>query len=422
MSAIVQRWEYVVKPLSPVHVGSGETLGRHEFTVENGQIIRYNSAALLELLATKGQGLLDRYVEGGLQAVMGSLSQGELDHYVLYRAPVSGSPREIREHIADGLGRVYLPGSSLKGAIRTALAWSYLQEGHADELRERALQGQKREQAGQPLLRAILGEIPNLDLLRALRVFDSTPFPRSQLRVAETKVAALENGRLLWFTGPRRPKQPDIRRGASTFIECLPLEMNLDLRLVVELDEFLVSGTTHSGEPHPVRPPHALTFEERRKLVGNWQERCNNFALHVAEREVEFAEEAGLPHYKEFHEQRLQELQSIQKHEESVFLVIGWGGGWRTKTVTEAFDTETVCEIRKQFGLEAHRVHRTCGARVRRDNRAQGAYFCPRCRRGGLREVELTEQVALRYPKTRKIVVENRQPLYPLGWVRLEAL
>jgi len=417
--SLVRSWEYAIMPLSPVHVGSGEALSRHEFTVEGDRLTRYDVDAFLKLLAVKGEDLLDRYVTQGLEAVRDWLSREELDRCVLYRTAVSGNPRQVREQIADGLGRVYLPGSSLKGAIRTALAWSYLQEGHAEGMHERALQGERREWAGQALMNEILGENPNLDLLRALRVFDSTPLSRDHLAVVETKVAALENGRLLWFAGPHRPKQPKIERGVSTFVECFPPLASSAMEVAVEADEFLLHGATHRGEPHPSEPPRALKLEERRKLLANWQGRCNEFARHVAEGEIAFAKEAALPQYKAFHEQRLREIRAVSNPEEKVFLIIGWGGGWRSKTVTEAFDEETVREIRKRYGLEAYGVHRGCGGRVREDNRVRGAYFCPRCKRGGLQREGLDWRITTRYPKTRKIVVEGNRPIQPLGWVRL---
>ena len=143
MSSMVQRWEYAVVPLSPVHIDSGKTLNGHEFTIENGWLTRYDITMLLEILEDR-EDLLDRYVEGGLRAVVGLLSQDELSRCIIYRTQIDSTPKQVREYLADGLSRVYLPGSSLKGAIRTALAWSYLQEGHAEELQEVALQGTDR--------------------------------------------------------------------------------------------------------------------------------------------------------------------------------------------------------------------------------------------------------------------------------------
>jgi len=419
MSSMVQRWEYAVVPLSPVHIDSGKTLNGHEFTIENGWLTRYDITMLLEILEDR-EDLLDRYVEGGLRAVVGLLSQDELSRCIIYRTQIDSTPKQVREYLADGLSRVYLPGSSLKGAIRTALAWSYLQEGHAEELQEVALQGTERKWAGQPLLKRILGESTNLDLLRALRVFDSTPLSRDCLTVVEVKVAVLEKGQLLWFAGPRRSKQRDLKRGVSTFLECIdPTAAPMGIRVVIETDAFLLDGTTEQAKKHPSDPPRQLKFERKRELLSDWQQRCNQFAIHVAEGEIDFAENAGLSSYKEFHEQRLKEIEACPN---AVFLILGWGGGWRTKTVTEAFSEETIREVRKKFGLEAHRIHRICGTRVHSDHQQRGKYFCPHCKQGGLRESETDWWIAIPYPKTRKIVVEKGQPTRPLGWVRLDLL
>jgi CRISPR-associated protein Csm5 len=68
--------------------------------------------------------------------------------------------------------------------------------------------------------------------------------------------------------------------------------------------------------------------------------------------------------------------------DEAVFLNIGWGGGWRTKTVVELFGDEAVQEVVSRYGLD------------------RGSHSRP-------------------FPKTRKVAWRGSNDFVPLGWLKL---
>src|SRR5690606_18415556 len=114
------------------------------------------------------------------------------DDSPLFRYVLQGTPRssaegaQVREQVKDAYDRPYLPGSSLKGALRTVLAWSIWRER---KLQPDARQLQRRRAwAASSYEKAIFGRSPNHDLLRALQVSDSQPLDAAALMIANVRV------------------------------------------------------------------------------------------------------------------------------------------------------------------------------------------------------------------------------------------
>lgn len=374
--AIHERRVYQVEVLSPVHVGSGERLGAPELAVIDGRLWRFDPERLAAALARDPR-MLDRYIQEGAAALR-FWNEAERRACARYSRLWTGpAPREVRAYITDPLGRPYLPGSSLKGAIRTALAFVALAQ--LPDPQRRALMGQverharetrspRREFADEPLMQELMGRDPHHDLLRALRLADSTPAPIEALDVGRIRVAVLEpDGTLRWLRAPG----DHVADPAQAF----PIDLELlrppprPLQVQVELDHALLnlSGDAALGSP------------ERRRLVREWERHCNAFARHLAEREATFGQRVGLKAYAAFYQDLLARMAADPS---SVYLNIGWGTGWRSKTAAEALGPEGVARLRRLFGL------------------GRGDPF----------------------PRTRRILFEGEQPTLPLGWIRLRPI
>ena len=142
----------VAIPLTPIHVGDGSVLTPEDYDLDQGDLVRFSASAVLRSLpgsARKTYGdALDR---GDLHGAWRVLRQGRRREHVLERIGVGEVAREeirkllgpelrageIRPMLRTG-GAPCLPGSSLKGALRTAML-SHLAKG-----RERAIEDAKR--------------------------------------------------------------------------------------------------------------------------------------------------------------------------------------------------------------------------------------------------------------------------------------
>ncbi len=369
--AVLERRTYRVEILSPVHVGSGQRLGSPEIALIDGRLWRFDPERMTAALARDPRAL-DRYLQEGAAALR-FWSESDRRALARYVRPWSGPPpREVREHIADPLGRPYLPGSSLKGAIRTALAFAALQAASpaqrqawlsAVEQAARERPSRAREFADDPLMRELIGPDPHHDLLRALRIADSTPAPLEALDVASIRVAVREpDGTLSWLKEPGK-HVPDPEQAFEVVVEILRPLPSGAMQVEVELDVFLLQRDT-------------LGPADRRARIREWARLVNAFARHVAEGELRFGESLGLEAWSAFYRRLLARMQA---EPDAIYLNLGWGAGWRSKTAAEAMGPEAVRRLRRLFGL------------------GRGDPF----------------------PKTRRVLFEGGRPTLPPGWIRL---
>ncbi|MFO1038429.1 MAG: type III-A CRISPR-associated RAMP protein Csm5 [Geminicoccaceae bacterium] len=123
-------------PLTPIHIGDGTLLAPEDYLLEDDKVARFVPA---RVLADMGPGLRRRFLQaleaGQLDEAQGVLREAvDPERHVVERIGLSGAARqrlnnvfrhplqrgEVRPFVRTG-GRPYLPGSSLKGALRTAL-------------------------------------------------------------------------------------------------------------------------------------------------------------------------------------------------------------------------------------------------------------------------------------------------------------
>ena len=98
-----------------------------------------------------------------------------------------GEGAQLREQLKDLYNRPYLPGSSLKGALRTSLAWYGWQARKLQP--DRLMLDEKRAKfASRRYEQELFGRDPNHDLLRALQVSDSNPVGTDSLMLVNAKV------------------------------------------------------------------------------------------------------------------------------------------------------------------------------------------------------------------------------------------
>lgn len=124
-------------PLTPIHVGTGERIAREEYVVDGNRLIRFNPHAVIADLApaelARYEQMLDRNELDGAVAFL--RKYGKLPNYQLYAAEMGRSAQRELAEVVSGRqrgevnpllrnpvsGEVIIPGSSLKGAIRTAV-------------------------------------------------------------------------------------------------------------------------------------------------------------------------------------------------------------------------------------------------------------------------------------------------------------
>lgn len=182
-----------IETISPIHIGSGNLLQNNtDFVVINDgdetDIYVTEDAKILELIGVE-------HIDNWLASIEKKESTGELiERYAPNSLPKDYSQRQIfcyalnikadetlKETIHNGQGLPYIPGSSIKGAIRTVVLASLIDKVQNKE--DKIIQ-KRREQAitdkyGNKLLYAdkiekeLFGKDPNNDVFRFMRVGDA---------------------------------------------------------------------------------------------------------------------------------------------------------------------------------------------------------------------------------------------------------
>lgn len=313
-------YEVTISLLSPLHIGTGDVLLRdYDFkTVGQRTWVLNQEAILADAYEHDGAGMPNW---SRLALPPGQLVQDSELHegsrFVRYALAGATSINQVREQIKDVYGQCYLPGSSLKGALRTLLMSHAIRSGRFKPDLNRL--GDRREWAGLPWERAVFGPDPNHDLLRALIVADSDPLPSapSPLMLLNAQV----------FTGGNP--------GSPIVIEAL--KPDTVFHTTLRIDDYLFSPAAHQ-----------LRFADRRE----WLQNLTQIADDVSHARIkhELAWYRSRPNFQAtaaFYNQ----LDQIHTGEHAFLMQMSWGAGWTGKSVGFWLSKTEQDQLRQRYNL-----------------------------------------------------------------------
>ncbi len=296
-------YDVTVSTLTPLHIGNGrELLNEYDYVIRDRRTWRINENALLDSLEVNDPAYADKLAETPPGQL---LPKGQWDpKSELFRYVIQGTPRSsaagasVREQIKDAYDRPYLPGSSLKGALRTVLAWTIW---GARKLKPDASRLQRRrEWAASELERMLFGRLPNHDLLRALHVGDSAPVTSDALMLANVRVRSRGDA-----------------QGAPVKLEAI--KPYTTFQLTLKVDTVLFREWARRAEL-PAQGEEWLT-----NLPGLVREYS---AQRIARELAWYRERNAPPSIVGFYQQ----LAAAKLGTRRSLLQIGWGTGWESKT------------------------------------------------------------------------------------------
>ncbi len=327
------RYHVTLRVLSPLHIGDGNELRQDfDFVVHKERTWRLDEDAVLRAKEAQLLGsATEQYPLPGRLLNSSDFGTEALFRYVLRGQPRSRkSDARVKSCIKDVHDCVYVPGSSLKGAIRTALAWTGWDEvkPHLD----RSAVGRGRSWAGQPLERKLFGRNPNHDLLRALHVSDLHGPKKAGERIT------LVNAQVL------------TRRSAGSPIELEAVAGDAEFRGTITVDETLFSPQAENK----------LHFGSRQHWLKELPARVQRHsAARIADLEKWYEQAENASAVARFYGK----LTGINLPPDSALLQLGWGSGWDGKTFWTHLqrDAEMFETLVRDFKL--HRPQRGAPAR-----------------------------------------------------------
>ena len=271
-----------------------------------------------------------------------------------------------------------IPGSSIKGAIRTALLWDLIGDSNQEAfkysvnyLNEQLHQKPNRSWAGQEIERRVLGKDPNHDLMRSVQVSDTAPIPIQALEMGLAWTVTLnQDGELI--------QKKEGNREYKTFVEQIRAEQTFDFSIKIDKSLF---GRREKRELEYSNQQERVVCEELAAV-------CNFVAKGLADTEAGFYDYYKLPELTNFYESLSNQIDSLSAG--GFILPIGWGTGYRAKTVTELLtggDKGLMMKLRRHYRLG--------------ESRSQKGYYDDE------------------FPKTRRVLYDQQRPKSSLGWVQI---
>ncbi|MDQ2810117.1 MAG: type III-A CRISPR-associated RAMP protein Csm5 [Chloroflexota bacterium] len=241
-------------------------------------------------------------------------------------------PPQILPLIKNARQQPYLPGSSLKGALRTALAAQLFSAADQPlQLNDVLGRGYANPKAADDRIESrLLGRDPNHDLLRALLVGDSAALPTSPaLAVAGTYT--IRNDGSLQF-----------KPGFYVALEVFP--PGTQLQGQIRLDRYLFAP----------EPQKQLGFGPTADWLADFPALCNAHARRLISSETAFYRQHGLPQVAGFYERLLHRLDGLPPG--ACLLQLSWGTGWLAKTLGPLLTAQPAfAAVRAQFGAGMNR-------------------------------------------------------------------
>jgi hypothetical protein len=138
----MHRYCFQLTPLTPIHIGSGDTLQPFEYVVAGDTLYRFTLDDLLLAMDREDQARFVEVIEDSVSTTRQFVARHVVAaaEVARFTATVSPAARALYDGRMEGAGhpevhacirtsdRAYLPGSSLKGALRTALLYDAMEK------------------------------------------------------------------------------------------------------------------------------------------------------------------------------------------------------------------------------------------------------------------------------------------------------
>lgn len=362
-----------IKTITPLHVGNGAEYGSPEFYLASANKRKVLARAdLNKLFMILPDDLKDEFIieleepqfnlQSFLKEVMFQLPQGSLGKVRLYFSYLETKlPDTVTEHIKTS-NQAYIPGTSIKGSIKTALLYDMVKSGDMNGIehlfRNRRdgkleINIRKSQNFVDDFFSSDHEKKPNTSIMRFIQVTDTTPVEKMTI-YSVNSVKAIDRG-WNWYRG-------SIDAG-KTCIESIDKNQELEFDLNLNQTDKIVKKLN-------------LKDKEEYMSLDRILNCIYKFSRDLIENEIEFAQKYGMKFLEKFYSDL-----SSKNTTDGPVMNIGMGTGFLAKTI----------------GLKIREYDPYLYNKVRQSTRGKS--------------------YPNEFPKTRKVIQDE---LVPPGWVKVE--
>ena len=333
-----------IETLTPIHIGSGNFLRNNSDFVqhidgEDSYIYVIDPKKILSLIGIEHLDDWVRLIErnGDTKDFVQRMGHNATPEKYALRTLVnyahSVRPNDtLKECMHDGLGRAYIPGSSIKGAIRTAILTTLTQrmKGLEPIVAEKNIKTGRTNVTAKKVEAKLFGGDPNSDIFRFVRIGDAYFEEGCEISSRVINLNIRENNNLI------DPSKPQIVEAIAPDYESV-IQMNIDKTYYNWVKDHwpnLTGKTKSLGE----LPTEIANIQSLFELI-------NNHTRNLVTDEIEIWSEvtdnrySGAEEYLANMNDILQQINSCTTGKECI-LRIGHASGWRfiTGAWTEKLD------------------------------------------------------------------------------------
>lgn len=379
----MNEFAYRITTLTPVSIGDGNTLSAFaDYVLEKGKIHYINQQIIRDKMG-KNPELIDFYVEGMIRGKSNTTNTFDLKNFIFNRLKltlqqaashsieaknVSGK-KEFYTVVKNAGQSPYIPGSTLKGAIKTALLYDWLIDAKNDWCENYLENLNNKEERGR-LEAQLMAEFDKFEL----GVSDSSLLEFDTLQAIDIKRLHIKKGSL---------DIPQTREAIKENIAC-----ECEIRNVRKLIAEKADGT---------KVYKNYSWRELCKIINKFSDNSCNIEWEIMERFEKKLDNKYYKHLENFY-------RTIQKRTESLttaYLRLGTGKGFYFNSIALALYDRDGTENKGQF----LKFLKTCG---------YGKIYNTK-----QRQVEEYDLNPDEFPITRFVEITETKPL---GWIQLECL
>ncbi len=374
--------KYKLQTITPVHIGSGETLNHIDGYYANDKWYRIDLDKVLahpdvDINALTSE-MSRRDFRWSHYFSRHNMNAADLSTYSLLCAQ-SPETTDIREAIKSVGNRPYIPGSSIKGALRTALLSDLinneentkLKKDSSEHLHREINKGShaylRNESPAKKIEEMAFGKDPNHDLLRALQISDTEPVESDALAIEMAWTVTLDQNNELV---QKNHNGVEVIQGMKA------------LTFTLKIDDLLFHE----------REKTKLQFSKlQENTLREIADVCHSETSILMEDEQDFFDRYNLTQIADLFDKL---IEANSKLPDGAFMLqIGWGTGYNANTVSSSFTQGEDAPIDMLDFRERFRLG---------ESRSQRGHYDER-----------------EFPKTRRILYRGQNPVAPLGWVKI---
>jgi CRISPR type III-A-associated RAMP protein Csm5 len=363
MEEINYTYNLKLKVLTPLFIGAGKEkdwVRGFDFIIFNGSLYVFNQEKLFKFLDKEN--LLEKYTniisQNNTEKIevffRENFNDQKLDDISeIIDENCENISSEIKSFIRDGMGRAFIPGSSIKGAIRSVL-FNYVYSNHQQDIVVLSNRDQKK------YINVAIGDFDK-SIMRFIKPYDIYGID-DYLAIANVKLYNVKH--------PDNNIRSENKEIGIT-IECIyPFDDIIDFDFTIKIAEPFLEIIKNNYKYDTSIPKYKdeVFKNSKNKTILHLFNIINKYTRKHIQKEIEFFEK--YTHSEGIHNNIISKLKDLQKrtvnNNRSCILRMSYGSGFHGITGDWQFDEHSIDDIRSERGKSVAYYNRKRTAKSRR--------------------------------------------------------